>query len=148
MTEYDWLYKSNKKKVDAKPKALYLSDNQKWRVCSWNTDSIQSNVLMNKIKNTHLCQTGYKEYFKSENGFEWTQVDIDFSTDKILKLENFNIFVSSNSLYLSTDLDDFKEMILADGNWEKISLNSEKILTLHAPSIHEKYLIFGQFICI
>lgn len=146
LAEYDWLYKSNKKKIDAKPKALYLSDNQKWRACTWNIESIQSNTLLDKVNNVYFCQAGYRESFKSNNGFEWVKLDIDFSIDKILKLQDFNIFISSSTLYLSTDMNEFKEMILEDGNWQKFSSNGEKILAVHAPSRHEEYLMLGNII--
>ena len=144
LAEYDWGYTSNKKKVDAKPKALYLSDNQKWRACTWNIDSIQSDTFFDKVNNVYFCQAGYRESFTSRNGFEWIKVDIDFSIDKILKLQNFNIFISSSNLYLSTDMNEFKEMILEDGSWQKFSLNGGKILAIHAPSRHEKYLMLGS----
>lgn len=146
LAEYDWLYTSNKKKIDAKPKALYLSDNQKWRACTWNIESIQSNNFLDKVNNVYFCQAGYRESFKSKNGFEWTKFDIDFSIDKILKLQDFNIFISSSTLYLSTDMNEFKEMILEDGNWQKFSSNGEKILAVHAPSRHEEYLMLGNII--
>jgi len=146
LAEYDWLYTSNKKKIDAKPKALYLSDNQKWRACTWNIESIQSNTFLDKVNNVYFCQAGYRESFKSKNGFEWNKFDIDFSIDKILKLQDFNIFISSSTLYLSKDMNEFKEMILEDGNWQKFSSNGEKILAVHAPSRHEEYLMLGNII--
>ncbi|MHA3098329.1 hypothetical protein [Acinetobacter brisouii] len=146
LAQYDYIYTSNKKKVDAKPNALYLSNSQKWRLCTWNINSIQSNILFDKVNNLYFCQVGYGESFQSKNGFEWTKLDIDFSIDKILKLQDFNIFISSSTLYISTDINEFKEMILEDGSWQNFSLNGEKILAVYAPSRHEEYLMLGNFI--
>ncbi|AXY57648.1 hypothetical protein CDG60_14400 [Acinetobacter chinensis] len=146
LTKYDWIYASNKKKIDAKPKAIYLTDNQKWRECSWIIDDIQDNAFFDQINSLYFCQTAYRESFISKNGFEWTKSDIDFSIDKIFKLQDFNIFISSSTLYLSKDMNEFKEMILEDGNWQKFSSNGEKILAIHAPSRHEEYLMLGNII--
>ena len=144
LAEYCWSYKSNKKKVDAKPQALYFSDNQKWRTCSWKIDTIQSNSFFEEVNNFYYCQTGYCESFTSQNGFEWHKKDMNFSVDQIFKLSNFNIFTSSNSLYFSTNINEFHEMILKDGSWEKFSLNDTKLLALHSPSHHENYLMLGN----
>ena len=43
-------------------------------------------------------------------------------------------------------MNEFKEMILEDGNWQKFSSNGEKILAVHAPSRHEEYLMLGNII--
>lgn len=146
LTEYSWSYKSNKKKVDARPKAFYFSDNQKWRTCTWEINSIQSNSYFEKIHNHYYCQTGYCESFISKNGFEWHQKEMNFSVDQIFKLSNFNIFTSSNSLYFSTNINEFHEMILKDGSWDKFSLNDTRLLAVHSPSHHENYLMLGNII--
>ena len=144
LAKYCQSYILDKKKVDAKPQALYFSDNHKWRKCSWEIDTIQSNSFFEKVNNFYFCQTASRKFFTSKNGFEWYKKDMNFSVDQIFKLSNLNIFISFSSLYFFTDENEFHEMILKEGSWGKFSLNDTKFLALHSPSHHESYLMLGN----
>ena len=144
LAEYNWSYKDNKKKVDAVPIAIYLSDNYRWRNCSWEFDSIRSDSCFNKIKDFYYYHNSFGGSFKSKNGFEWEKADMDFTANKCLNFNSLYIFTSYNKLYMLTDVAEVHEMILEEGNWRDFSINGSKILAIHAPSNHEKNLMLGS----
>lgn len=144
LAEYNWSYKDNKKKVDAVPIAIYLSDNYRWRNCSWEFDSIRSDSSFNKIKDFYYYHNSFGGSFKSKNGFEWEKADMDFTANKCLNFNSLYIFTSYNKLYMLTDVAEVHEMILEEGNWRDFSINGSKILAIHAPSNHEKNLMLGS----
>lgn len=144
LAEYNWIYKDNKKKVDAVPVAIYLSDNYRWRNCNWEFDSIRSDSSFNKIKDFYYYHNSFGDSFKSKNGFEWEKSDMDFTADKFLNFNSLYIFTSYNKLHILTDIAEAHEMILEEGNWRDFSINGSKILAVHAPSNHEKNLMLGS----
>lgn len=144
LAEYNWSYKDNKKKVEAVPIAIYLSDNYRWRNCNWEFDSIRSDSSFNKIKDFYYYHNSFGGSFKSKNGFEWEKADMDFTADKCLNFNSLYIFTSYNKLYMLTDVAEAHEMILEEGNWRGFSINGSKILAIHAPSNHEKNLMLGS----
>ena len=144
LADYNWSYKNNKKKVDAVPIAIYLSNNYRWRNCNWEFDSIRSDSFFNKIKDFYYYHNSYGVSFKSKNGFEWEKADIDFSADNSLNFNSLYIFTSYNKLIILTDVAEAHEMILEDGNWRDFSINGSKILAIHSPSNHEKNLMLGS----
>lgn len=144
LADYNWSYKNNKKKVDAVPIAIYLSDNYRWRNCNWEFDSIRSDSSFNKIKDFYYYHNSFGGSFKSKNGFEWEKADMDFSADNSLNFNSLYIFTSYNKLHILTDVAEAHEMILEDGNWRDFSINGSKILAIHSPSHHEKNLMLGS----
>lgn len=144
LAEYNWMYKDHKKKVDAVPMAIYLSDNYRWRNCNWEFDSIRSDSSFNKIKDFYYYHDSFGGSFKSKNGFEWEKADMDFSADNSLNFNSLYIFTSYNKLHILTDVAEAHEMILEDGNWRDFSINGSKILAIHSPSHHEKNLMLGS----
>lgn len=145
--DYDYFYKSKKKKVDANPFSEYFSYNkQRWNRCDWEELKSSSDVFFMKLNGEVSCFCGHNN-FVSETGYEWKKFDKDIKINNVFSLEKYKILVSvwgDTRLYFCGDDYDFGEIILDEGNWEGISVSSNGILGRYSPSRHETHLMLGK----
>lgn len=144
---YEWMYGSNKKKVDLEPSVKYYVPGKGWRNCTWTGDmGRRSDVFVTQMADQLMCFSS-GELFRATKAYEWTADECRISVRGCFHLEDFTVFPdwSSSKLLLSQDGQTFKDLTLEDGSWNYLCANDQGLLGLYSPNAHETWLRSGRW---
>lgn len=147
--EYDSSYVRNKKMGDKSNFAHYFNGD-KWKQAEWNADDInyiRDDLYFKEFNNQYYCYNAGKVY-TSQKGYMWEQLGDYQNIEKCFEIsESLFLFTSwDNKCYISSNLQEYKELVLEDGGWRYFTPNGKYILAVYEPNRHESFLRLGEII--
>lgn len=145
--KYDFSYVRNKK-MGEKPNFVYYLNDNKWKQAEWNADDIRyirDDLYFKEFNGQYYCYNSGNIYI-SQKGYVWEKLGDYLNIDKCFEINEtlFLFTASSNSCYISTDLHEYKELVLEDGSWRYFIPKGEHILAVYEPNRHESFLKLGK----
>lgn len=147
--EYDSSYVRNKK-IGDKPNFAYYFNGDKWKQAEWNAGDIRyinNDLYFREFNGQYYCYNGGKVY-TSQKGYVWERLEDYRNIGQCFEIdESLFLFTSwGSSCYISTDLQEYKELVLEDGSWRYIVPDGKYILAVYEPNRHESFLRLGKVI--
>lgn len=145
--KYDSSYLSDKKLGDEPNFAIYFNG-EEWKAAEWNSEDIRwidADAYFVKCNENYYCYFG-GDVFKSKKGYSWKKFTADLHITKIFNVNGINLFNSNklNTLYISNNLDEYRELLLEDGSWDNFSPKNDQILAVFTEDHHDYQIRIGK----
>lgn len=147
--KYSSFYTMVKKKTNTSSSVMYYVQGKGWRNCTWPEDDLSFfNPVVTAMGGTLMCFS-WSNLLTSQKGYDWKRQSDALSVETCYHLEDLSLFPSRNnhqSIHVSRDGQEFKEIMLENGSWKYFTANDQGALCVYAPDSHETYLRIGTFV--
>lgn len=147
--KYDFSYVRHKKMGDKSNFAHYFNGD-KWKQAEWNSDDInyiRDDLYFKEFNGQYYCYNGGNVY-TSQKGYVWERLKDYRNISQCFEIdESLFLFTSwGNECYISSNLQEYKELVLEDGGWHYFTPNGKQVLAVYEPNRHESFLRLGTVI--
>lgn len=148
--EYSSSYVRNKKRPESPPYVMYFGAARSWQTCAWDGDRYRYNQpVFVQYDDRMLCFSA-REVLTSPKGYDWKRQETQLSVDTHVALPMADLFFerSGNTVHLSQDGQQFKELVLDDGTWRYLAASADAMIGVHYENRHEETVLrIGRFRC-